>query len=92
AFAGALLALLIATYFARSRKRPVVTGAEQLLDESAIAIADFERAGPVRVRGEIWNAVAHEAIEEGQRLRITRVDGLTLEVEPAARPERPNPP
>lgn len=90
AFAGALLALLIATYFARSRKRPVVTGAEQLLDESAIALGDFERAGPVRVRGEIWNAVAHEAIKEGQRLRITRVDGLTLEVEPEARPERSN--
>lgn len=91
AFAGALLVLLIATYFARSRKRPVVTGAEQLLDESAIALGDFERAGPVRVRGEIWNAVAHEAIKEGQRLRITRVDGLTLEVEPQARPERSNP-
>jgi membrane-bound serine protease (ClpP class) len=92
AFAGALLALLIATYFARSRKRPVVTGAEQLLDESAIALGDFERAGPVRVRGEIWNAVAHEAIKEGQRLRITRVDGLTLEVAPETRPERSNPP
>jgi membrane-bound serine protease (ClpP class) len=92
AFAGALLALLIASYFARSRKRPVVTGAEQLLDESAIALGDFERAGPVRVRGEIWNAVAHEAIKEGQRLRITRVDGLTLEVEPEASPERSNPP
>jgi membrane-bound serine protease (ClpP class) len=91
AFTGALLALLIATYFARSRKRPVVTGAEQLLDESAIALGDFERAGPVRVRGEIWNAVAHEAIKEGQRLRITRVDGLTLEVEPEARRERSNP-
>jgi membrane-bound serine protease (ClpP class) len=92
AFAGALLALLIATYFARSRKRPVVTGAEQLLDEPAIALGDFERAGPVRVRGEIWNAVAHEAIKEGQRLRITRVDGLTLEVAPETRPERSNPP
>lgn len=92
AFAGALLALLIATYFARSRKRPVVTGAEQLLDESAIALGDFARAGQVRVRGEIWNAVAHAAIKEGQRLRITRVDGLTLEVEPEPRPERSNPP
>lgn len=82
AFAGALLVLLIATYFARSRKRPVVTGAEQLLGASAVALGDFARSGPVRVRGEIWNAVAPAAVKEGQRLRIVRVDGLTLEVEP----------
>jgi membrane-bound serine protease (ClpP class) len=88
ALAGALLALLIATYFARSRRRPVVTGAEQLLDECAIAMRDFDRTGPVRVRGEIWNAVTHVAVKEGQRLRILRVDGLTLEVEPETRPER----
>jgi membrane-bound serine protease (ClpP class) len=87
AFAGALVVLLIATYFARSRKRPVVTGAEQLLGESAIALGDFARSGPVRVRGEIWNAVARAAVKEGQRLRILRVDGLTLEVEPDERPE-----
>ncbi len=82
AFAGALMALLIATYFARSRKRPVVTGTEQLLAETAIALGDFARTGRVRVRGEIWNAVARQAVKQGQRLRIVRVDGLTLEVEP----------
>lgn len=87
ALAGALLALLIATYFARSRKRPVVTGSEQLLDEPAIALADFASAGPVRVRGEIWHAVTRMAVKEGQRLRIVRVDGLTLEVEPETPPE-----
>jgi membrane-bound serine protease (ClpP class) len=87
ALAGALAALLIATYFARSRKRPVVTGAEQLLDESAVALGDFASAGPVRVRGEIWHAVTRTAVREGQRLRIVRVDGLTLEVEPETPPE-----
>lgn len=87
ALVGALLILLIATYFGRSRRRPVVTGAEQLLAESAIALRDFARSGPVRVRGEIWNAVTRAAVKEGQRLRIVRVDGLTLEVEPDERSE-----
>lgn len=82
AVAGALVALLISTYFSRSRKRPVVTGAEQLLREPAVAMADFERTGPVRVRGEIWNAMVGEAVKTGDRLRIVRVDGLTLQVEP----------
>jgi membrane-bound serine protease (ClpP class) len=65
----------------------VVTGAEQLLDESAVALGDFASAGPVRVRGEIRHAVTRTAVREGQRLRIVRVDGLTLEVEPETPPE-----
>lgn len=82
AFAGALLLLLIATYFARSRKQPVVTGASQLLNEPATAISDFDRSGPVRIRGEIWNAVSRTPIKAGEPLRVLKVDGLTLEVEP----------
>lgn len=92
AFAGALVALLIATFFARSRKRPVITGADQLLLEPAIALGDFEREGRVRIRGEIWNAVTREPVSSGQRLRVIRVDGLTLEVRPAASNEPPAPP
>jgi membrane-bound serine protease (ClpP class) len=80
--AGGLVALLIAVYFARSRRRPVVTGAEQLLHEPAVAIADFDASGPVRVRGEIWNAAARAPVKAGQKLRVVRVDGLTLQVEP----------
>jgi membrane-bound serine protease (ClpP class) len=48
---------------------------------------DFARSGPVRVRGEIWNATARAAVREGQRLRIVRIEGLTLEVEPDERAE-----
>ena len=87
ALAGALLVLLLASYFTRSRKRPVVTGAEQLLVEPAIALRDFARSGPVRVRGEIWDEIARAPVKEGQRLRIVRVDGLRLEVEPDERSE-----
>lgn len=82
AAAGGLIALLIATYFNRSRKRPVVTGATQLLSEPAVALEDFEHSGQVRIRGEIWRAVTREPVKAGQRLRVLRVDGLTLEVEP----------
>jgi membrane-bound serine protease (ClpP class) len=89
AAAGALVALLIATYFARSRKRPVITGVDQLLHEPAIAIDDFDRSGRVRIRGEVWNAITNSPVKVGQRLRVTRVDGLTLEVRPDASGERP---
>lgn len=82
ALAGALIVMLMASYFVRSRRRPVVTGAAQMLSEPAVAIADFDRSGQVRIRGEIWNAVTRAPVRRGQRLRVTRVDGLTLEVEP----------
>lgn len=49
AAAGAVLVFLTATYFARSRRRPVVTGVKQLLREPAIAMADFEAAGCPRL-------------------------------------------
>lgn len=83
ALAGALLTMLIASYFVRSRRQPVVTGVNQLLQEPAVALADFDRSGPVRIRGEIWNANTRGPVRTGDRLRVTRVDGLTLEVEPA---------
>jgi membrane-bound serine protease (ClpP class) len=82
ALAGALVVMLMAGYFVRARRRPVVTGAHQMLSEPAVAIADFDRSGPVRIRGEIWNAVTRVPVHSGQRLRVIRVDGLTLEVEP----------
>lgn len=92
ATAGALVVLFIATYFARSRKRPVITGADQLLQEPAVAVGDFEHEGRVRIRGEIWNATSRTPVKRGQRLRVTRVEGLTLEVQPDSPDERPAPP
>ncbi len=82
AFVGAGAALGMVTYFMRARRRAVVTGVERMLAEQAVALTDFDGQGQVRVRGEIWNAVSPKPVRAGQVLRITRVDGLTLEVEP----------
>jgi membrane-bound serine protease (ClpP class) len=81
-FVGALVALGIISYAMRARARPVVTGVEQLLGETAVAVDDFAQSGLVRVRGELWQAVTHQAVRSGDTLRILRVDGLTVTVEP----------
>jgi membrane protein implicated in regulation of membrane protease activity len=39
--------------------------------------------GLVDMRGEIWRAVSSVALPAGQPVRVLRVDGLTLTVEPA---------
>ncbi|HEY8540639.1 MAG TPA: nodulation protein NfeD [Steroidobacteraceae bacterium] len=82
ALAGGAIVLLTASFFARSRRRPIETGEQQLLREPAVALESFDRTGFVRVRGELWRAVTPTPVKEGQRLRIVKVDGLTLEVRP----------
>ncbi len=80
-FAGA--AILGTIWLAmRSRRRPVVTGAEQLINATAEALVDFTSTGTVRILGETWNAVTSAPVRRGQRVRVDRVEGLTLHVSP----------
>ncbi|NLG75060.1 MAG: nodulation protein NfeD, partial [Xanthomonadaceae bacterium] len=83
AAAGGIAMLGMVMYFARSRRRPVATGVEQILSTRVVALSDFEREGRVRMHGEIWNAISSAPVREGQVLRVTAVDGLVLHVAPA---------
>jgi membrane-bound serine protease (ClpP class) len=64
------------------RRYRVTTGAEGLVGERAEVVEALAPTGRVRVRGELWAARAADGAIPGQRVRITAVDGLTLEVEP----------
>jgi membrane-bound serine protease (ClpP class) len=64
------------------RRYRVTTGAEGLLGERAEVVEALSPLGRVRVRGELWTARAETPAIAGQRMRVTGVDGLTLEVEP----------
>jgi membrane-bound serine protease (ClpP class) len=63
------------------RSKPT-TGAVGLVGEIGTAQSDFERMGKVFVHGEFWNVKSQYKITKGDRVRVTRVDGLLLEVEP----------
>ncbi len=69
---------------ARSRGHRVVTGVQAMLGASAEVVDGFEEKGLVRYSGELWNARTREALRPGQVVRITRVEGLTLWVEPVS--------
>lgn len=86
---GAIVMLLIVTYFTRSRRQAVATGVEQMLSERAIALDDFDKSGFVRIHSEIWSAQTRVPVKAGQTLRVTAMNGLVLEVEPEA-PLEPN--
>jgi membrane-bound serine protease (ClpP class) len=67
------------------RRYRVTTGAEGLIGARAEVIEACEPSGRVRLRGEIWRARCSSRAEVGDRVMVTGVDGLTLEVEPVAR-------
>ncbi|MGH8242791.1 MAG: NfeD family protein [Steroidobacteraceae bacterium] len=71
----------------RSRRRRVVTGSEQLIGDTAEALSDFSGRGSVRIYGETWNAIASRPVTRGQKLRVDRIEGLTLFVSPDEKQE-----
>lgn len=78
---AALFILLLGVVF-RSRRRPVVSGKEELLGAAGVALDDFDGHGSVRVHSEIWNALASTPIRRGQKITVTGREGLTLTVAP----------
>ena len=63
------------------RRYRVTTGAEGLIGARAEVIEACDPEGRVRLRGEIWHARCALGANVGERVSVTRVDGLTLEVE-----------
>jgi membrane-bound serine protease (ClpP class) len=79
---GGLIVLGIAYIAARSMRRPVVTGVQGMIGDSAEVLQGFTGTGRVRYRGELWNAHSDTELSTGQIARIVKVEGLTLWVEP----------
>ncbi len=65
-----------------ARRRPVVSGKEELIGRIAEATTSFKNEGRVRVRGEDWQARTRRPVQRGQRVRIIDIEGLTLIIEP----------
>lgn len=79
-----LFALVIVRMAVQARRRPVVSGGDMLLDEPGVVLADFAGEGWAGIHGEIWHVRSTFPLAQGQPVRVTGIDGLTLEVEPKA--------
>lgn len=64
----------------RARRQAVVSGVGTMVGRRAVALQAFAREGPVRVGGEIWHGRSAGPVSEGEELRVTGVEGLTVEV------------
>lgn len=66
----------------RARRRPLVSGAATMVGSRAQVLEAGADGGWASVDGERWRVRSAAPLEAGQMVRITRVDGLTLEVSP----------
>jgi len=91
ALTAALSLMLMMTMLARSQRRAVVTGQEEMIGSIGQVIDWGAGEGHVRVHGEIWRARGPAELAPGHKVRITAIHGLALDVEPASNAESPNP-
>jgi len=83
--AGTLLAMLGGMpAMVRTRFSTPTIGRDWMIGETGVAVADVDPDGVVKVRDAPWRAHTNRAtpITAGAEVRVTAIDGLTLEVEP----------
>jgi membrane-bound serine protease (ClpP class) len=88
AFAGTvpfgILAVVLMKLVLRSRKWKTATGREELIGASGIVTSALRAGaeGMVRMHGELWRAESSQPVEAGKTIKVLRVEGLKLYVEP----------
>jgi membrane-bound serine protease (ClpP class) len=67
-----------------SRKWKPATGKEELLGEQGVVVepvaSDVE--GIIRIHGELWRAQSTQSLAPGSTVKVIRIDGLKLHVQP----------
>jgi membrane-bound serine protease (ClpP class) len=80
AAATALFLVLVVGVLLKGRRKPVVTGREEMVGSTGEVIEDFADEGWARVHGETWRVRSAEPLRKGQRVKVTAMHGLTLDV------------
>jgi len=86
ALVSAVAVIGIAGMAARARRRPLASGASLLVGATAEVVEVIGGPGAgdgwATIGGERWRVRSAEPLQAGQRVRVNRVDGLTLHVAP----------
>jgi len=82
AIISALLFIVVIGMAIKARRQPVVSGLEELVGGVATVLADFDHQGRVSIHSESWRALSRVPLHKGQQVKVSGIDGLTLQVEP----------
>lgn len=83
--ASAAFLLLVLNFALRARRRPVVSGREQLAGETGEVLDRADGTWYARIHGERWQVRSDAALAQGLKVRVVGIDGLVLVVEPLPR-------
>jgi membrane-bound serine protease (ClpP class) len=81
----AVITVFLMRLVLRSRQWKTTTGREEMIGAEGIAVSGLSAGaeGIIRVHGELWRAYSPRSVPAGAAVRVLRVDGLKLQVEPA---------
>jgi membrane-bound serine protease (ClpP class) len=80
ALTSALAIAAFGTFALKSRRRPVVSGREEMLGASGVVFAVDPGATWAEVHGERWRVRSSAPLAIGDRVRVAGIEGLTLDV------------
>ena len=78
--ASALFLISVIGVALKSRRSPIVSGREELIGAMGEMLDDTLGEGMARIHGEMWNVRCAQPLVRGQKVRVTGIDGLILQV------------
>lgn len=88
ALTSVLVFVFVVGMAVKARRRPIVSGLEELIGGEAVVVNDFDHQGTVAIHSENWKAISDSPLHKDQRVIVTAIKGLTLIVEPAGSTEQ----
>jgi membrane-bound serine protease (ClpP class) len=83
ALPAAILVIVLMRLVMKSRRWKPATGRDELIGEFGEVRREIDGHGIVFVHGELWQAASKVKIPQGERVRVTGMEGLMLHVVPA---------
>jgi membrane-bound serine protease (ClpP class) len=80
--ASALFLVFVIGMALKARRTPIVSGREELIGAVGEVLEDTPGEGMARIHGELWSVRCAQPLVHGQKVRVTGIDGLVLQVSP----------
>jgi membrane-bound serine protease (ClpP class) len=82
ALSSAVFFIIAIGLILKSRHKPIVSGKEEMMGLVGEVIDDFTGTGMVRIHSENWRASCDQPLRKNEKVRVTAIDGLLLQVIP----------
>jgi membrane-bound serine protease (ClpP class) len=80
ALGSAAFILVVGGIAAKTRRRPLAVGVSTLVGATGELIEFADGEGWAQIQGDYWKVRGAEGLSPGRRIRVTRVQGLALQV------------